>query len=466
MLTVRDLVVVVGAPGEEAVLLRGLDLDISAGQTVLVRGARGSGKSVLGAVLKGELRPRFGQISGQVLVVDDADRLPVDHLAALVRERKASGKTTVLLATDAVQGERVMPDRVFTLAKGTLIPESSAPDPGPDLRLPAGKVRDLTVAALRGVGATEKTAGIVADVLVEADVRGHPSHGVGLLPTYLERVSAGGIDPTARPVLSARGATARVDARAGFGQVAAARAAEWCALTAVRTGVSAVAVHHNNHVGMMAAYRWPFQRHRTVGLLYNVSGPSLAAPGAVRPTLGSNAVCLVTPTRRDEPFVVDFATGVVAIGKIRDAGHRGAPVPPGWLLDGEGRTTTDPADLEQGGSVPLFGGYKGLCVTVIAEVLAGMLGGHTISPLVGKQRKRPGRPMNCSQLFIGLSPAAFGLDEIDTLIEALRVAVTAGYAGGAPEPHFPDQLEAAHTSHSRAEGLRVPRAVADALGWR
>lgn len=472
MLSVRDLVIAVGGPGDEVIILRGVDLDIPDGQTVLIRGARGSGKSVLSAVLRGELSPRFGQVSGRALVVDDADRLPPARLTELVEERRAAGRTTVLLATlpgatlpAATLDGRHAFDRVLTLAKGTLTPEDIVSDAQSELRLPIAKVRELASSALRQAGAAAETADLVAEVLVEADVRGHHSHGIGLLPTYLERVRSGGIDPQALPVISENGAVARIDARAGFGQLAVAQAAEWCARTAARLGVAAIAVHGNNHIGMVGAYRRPFQKHRAVGLLCNVSGPSLAAPGAVRPTLGSNAICLVTPTDRDEPFVVDFATGVVAVGKIRDAAHRGVSVPPGWLLDAEGRPTADPADLERGGSVPVFGDYKGLCVTIIAEVLAGMLGGHTISPLVGKQRKDPHRPMDCSQLFIGLSLDAFGLDDTDKLIDALRDAVVDGYAEDPPAPHFPDQLEAARTANSHATGLPVVRAVADALGW-
>jgi LDH2 family malate/lactate/ureidoglycolate dehydrogenase len=202
-----------------------------------------------------------------------------------------------------------------------------------------------------------------------------------------------------------------------------------------------------------------------VGLLVNVSGPSLTAPGAVHPTLGSNAICMVTPTEGDEPFVVDFATGVVAIGKVRAAAQRGEPVPAEWLRDATGQPTTDPADLERGGSVPIFGDYKGLCVTLIAEVLAGMVGGRTVSPLVAKQRKQPAVPMNCGQLFIGLSPTAFGLDSTDKLLSVLIDAVADGYPDGPPTPYFPDQREAAQTAAARRDGVDVPVSVASALGW-
>ncbi|WP_084963701.1 Ldh family oxidoreductase [Thermoactinospora rubra] len=465
MLSVRDLVVTVGRRHHEEVVLRGLDLEVPDGSTALVHAAQGAGKSVLAAVLRGDLRARFGEVKGTALVVDDADRLPYERLARLVERRKAAGQSTLLLCKEATRDGRRLADQVFRLVNGTVVAETEEPE-DEGLRLPVPEVRERAVDALLSAGAAPETARLVADVLVEADVRGHHSHGVGLLPTYLQRVEAGGIDPAAEPVVTEQGAVAVVDARVGFGQVAAARAAEWCAEAASRHGVAAVAVRNNNHVGMMAAYRWPFQRHRVVGLLYNISGPSLAAPGAARPTLGSNAVCLVTPTDGEEPFVVDFATGVVALGKIRDAAARGRTIPPDWLLDRAGRPTTDPADLERGGSVPVFGGYKGLGVTVMAEVLAGMLGGHTISPRVAKQRKHLDRPMNCSQLFVGLSLDGFGLPAADKLIDELRQAVVDGYDEDPPMPYFPDQKEAMSTARAEREGIPVAAAVADALGWR
>ncbi|MEU9016617.1 Ldh family oxidoreductase [Actinomadura sp. NPDC048394] len=478
MLTISDLVVTVGGPGDELVLLRGADLRVADGDTVVIRGARGAGKSTLAAVLRRELRPRFGRIDGHALVIDDADRVPPDRLAELLESCRARGETPVLLAADEhFVGAPRPAEVVLRLAKGMLIAEPrpdradrtdradrAAPAPA-ELRMAPDELKRKAAAALREAGCPDDPAELVADVLVEADVRGHHSHGIGLLPTYLARVAAGGVDPAAEPALTEEGATARVDAQGGFGQPAAALAAEWCAATAARLGVAAVGVHSNNHVGMMAAYRWPFQRHGVVGLLLNVSGPSLAAPGAVKPTLGSNAVCMVTPTEKDEPFVVDFATGVVAIGKIRAAAQRGEPIPAGWLQDAAGRPTLDPGDLERGGSVPVFGDYKGLCVTLIAEVLAGMLGGQTVSPLVAKQRAQPARPMNCGQLFVGMSPGAFGLDQTDKLLGVLHDAVLDGYPDAPPDLHFPDQLEARNTAAARADGVPVPMSVASALGW-
>ncbi|OKK12257.1 hypothetical protein AMK16_32050 [Streptomyces sp. CB00455] len=325
---------------------------------------------------------------------------------------------------------------------------------------------EAATGSLAGAGVAAEHAALVARVLVDADVRGHFSHGVGLLPMYLDRLEHGGIDPAAEPEWISEGpAVAVLDAHGGFGQVAAELAAERCARQAAETGLAAVAVRGNNHIGMLAAYRGHFVRHAVVGLVLNISGPSVAAPGAGRPTLGNDAVCMVVPRTGQRPLVVDFATGTVASGKIRHAAHRGETVPATWLVDREGRPTTDPEELDRGGAVPVFGGHKGLGVAVITEVLAGILAGGTVSPLVHKQRAEPDRPMDCSQLFLALSPSAFGDPPVDELLAVLSGAVAAGYPQGAPPIHLPEQQEELAESAARDHGVPVPASVAARLGW-
>lgn len=332
--------------------------------------------------------------------------------------------------------------------------------------IPELELRKLACAALEEVGVPSLSADTVASVLVDADVRGHPSHGVALLPLYRERVIQGGIAAKAVPVLQETTASvSTVDARQGFGQLAAELAAETCASKAAEHGLAAVGVRGNNHIGMLAAYRHHFSDAGVTGVLLNVSGPSVAAPGAQRATLGNDAVCLVVPRKDAEPFIVDFATGVVACGKIRAAALRGESVPSDWLLDSSGRPSEDPEDLDDGGSVPVFGGHKGLGVLLITEVLAGVLAGGTVSPLVNRQRHHPDKAMNCSQLFLGFRPDLFGTADTDALLESLLSAVTAGYDSRPPWPHLPEQQESEHALSSGRLGVPIPVSLAADLGW-
>ncbi len=500
-LAARDLVVAVGRRGEERVVLAGTDLRVAPGEALLITGPRGSGKSALAGALEGgralrhgTVRPADGGVVGwsvtggshapptragrrkrrdapdlesaAVLVVDDADWLEPAKLAHLVSRRRSRTLPTVALAQRRLVGF----DRYLRLDGLTLTPEPE-PEPAPersaagagDLVVSPEQLEQLIVTELEAAGTPTSTAATVASVLTDADRRGHHSHGVELLPTYLARIRAGGIDASASLGLVGDGATLKIDARGGFGQVAATRAALECAQRADEHGVAAVGVSGNNHVGMMAAYRWPFQRHRVVGFLTNVSGPSVAPPGGTRPTIGSDAICLVVPGEQ-EPFCVDFGTGVVSAGKVRAAGNRGLPVPAGWLLDAAGNPCAEPAELERGGSIPVFGGHKGLCTAVIAEVLAGVLGGATVSPLVAKQRAHPEQVMGCAQMFIGISLRSFPCDPA-ALIGVLRRAVRDSYETEPEDPWFPDQYEERNEATAGNEGIAVPSAVATALGW-
>lgn len=345
-------------------------------------------------------------------------------------------------------------------------PESRPARKGSTVRIPVEALTRNAEGTLRGAGVPDPVASLVAGILVDANRRGHHSHGVQMLPVYLERVRRGGIDPAALPQWSStRGAVRLLDARGGFGQVAADLAARTAAVDARSFGVAAVGVRGNNHIGMLAAYRRPFADHQVVGLILNISGPSVSAPGAATATLGNDAVCLVVPQPARPPFVIDFATGAVACGKIRDAALRNLSIPEGWLLDARGRPSSDAADLDAGGSVPVFGGHKGLAVALIVEVLAGMLGAGTVSPNVHRQRAEPAKPMECGQLFIGLDPVAFGDPPLASLTDQLAAAVRAGYLAEPAGPYLPEQAELACTERADRDGVDVPRALCDELGW-
>jgi LDH2 family malate/lactate/ureidoglycolate dehydrogenase len=319
--------------------------------------------------------------------------------------------------------------------------------------------------ALENAGLVREHSILVARVLVDADLRGHGSHGLMLLPLYLQRIREGGIRVEATPEwIIESPQLAILDAQGGPGQVAANAAAERCAELAHGSGISAVAVRNNNHIGMLAAYRMAFQKRGIIGMILNIAGASVAPPGGIRATLGNNAFCLITPTSRQEPFVIDFATGIVACGKIREALMKGNLVPAEWLMDRNGAPSTDPNDLDSGGAVPVFGGYKGLGLSMMIELLAGAVAGHTISPVVNRQRAHPDKPMHSSQFFIGINPSSFAVDSLEPFIEQLDHAVRSSYEDQPPRPvYFPDQQEALYRAQAERNGLTITSDVRQLL---
>jgi LDH2 family malate/lactate/ureidoglycolate dehydrogenase len=329
----------------------------------------------------------------------------------------------------------------------------------------AEDLRRLSAQTLAEAGVDPSDAELIAGILVDADVRGHGSHGVSLLPLYLARIRAGGIRLDGVPETTAVGPVVQVEAHGGPGQVAAMQAAKACAEVTREYGIGVATISGGNHVGMLAAYRQPFQVSKCIGLVFNVSGPSVAPPGGASAVLGNNACCLIVPREEEAPFIVDFATGAVACGKIRQAAMRAELIPEGWLLDPDGVPTRDPRGLDAGGSVPVFGGYKGLCVTLIVEVLGGLLASGRASPDVRRQRQSPAEVMQCGQMFVGFYPPAFGVGDAGPTIDRLADAIRSSYPDTAPETWFPEQLEGRAMRRHRYEGIDLPDALVSEIGW-
>lgn len=454
VLSLRDVVVTRGRKGAEEIVLAAVDLAVAASEVVTIGVEHDNDAELVSDVLAGRRRPIYGVIErhGAVRVV----RLPAQSPTPVIPLRP-DGHALVVVG-GALSVNQVPADRSFTLSGGALV--ATVPEP----RWPRADLHDAVTRLLTRHGCPESHAEVVARVLVDADRCGHPGHGVGLLPVYLERLRRGGIDAQAQPrLLADSGVVAVLSAQGGFGQVAAWEAAERCAAAAERTGLAAVAVRHTNHVGMLGAYREPFVRHGMVGLIMTISGPSVAAPGGAGATIGNNAICLVAPGDGAETFVADFATGTVACGRIRTAARRGEPVPEGWLIDRHGRSSRDPADLDDGGAVPVFGDHKGLALSMIIEVLAGVLGGGTTSDQVHRQRREPERAMDCAQLFVGFSPPAFLVEGTSDLLDGLKRAVAGGQPAGR-EAQFPGDRESRHARDADRRGVPVPAEVVDLLG--
>lgn len=478
---VIDVVLSTGPRGRETVVLAGLTIAVRKGECVALEVGDAEARAALVDILAGRRRPLYGTVR------PDAEKLPVIRPGAAVT---AGGPCVVTAVPDPISPDPISPDpagwyeqlrtlRTAVLVIGSAEALTGVPAQrrlrlengyaqalaGDDIRVASTELRERVTEAIAASGADQDTAGRVAEVLVDADVRGHSSHGVQLLPMYLDRVAHGGIVPSAAPRWVRRDGAVRVlDAMGGFGQVAATMAAQECATVAREYGIAAVGVRGNNHIGMLAAYREPFLRAGIVALILNISGPSVAAPGAGKASMGNNAVCLISPGLVEgAPLISDFATGTVASGKIRDAAFRGRRVPAGWLVDAAGNPTTDPHALDAGGAVPVFGTYKGLGVSVIVEVLAGMLAGGTISSLVHKQRQEPERAMDCAQMFIGFDPEAFGAADLPALTERLRGTVEASYGQCVPEVYFPEQQERRREREAAERGVSVPAAVAAQL---
>ena len=235
---------------------------------------------------------------------------------------------------------------------------------------------------LLAAGALPNEAATVASRCAAANLAGHDSHGILQIPGYVERMKRGEIVPGAPFTIVRESATTTViDGNWGFGYVVTERAVRMTIAKAETANVAAATVFRQSHIGRLAVYPLMAAEAGMIGLLTADSGrsPKAVAPfGGREARLGTNPIAIAVPSDLAAPLYLDMATSAVALSKVTLAAAKGASIPTGWILDRDGRATTDPKEFRKGGVLlPLGGseGYKGSGLGAIVEILCGLLTG-------------------------------------------------------------------------------------------
>ena len=237
---------------------------------------------------------------------------------------------------------------------------------------------------VRAAGSDEREADIVAHNLVAANLAGHDSHGVGMLPRYIEVLLAGNLHPNQHPTIQLdTGALLRVDGNAGYGQVIGLESMELAIERAKKHGVCLVSVINSHHLGRIGHWAEQCLAAGLVSIHFvNVLPRAIVAPYAGSDgRFSTNPFCVGIPLANQPPFLLDFATSRIAAGKVRVAYNKGEQLKPDTLLDAKGNPTTDPGNLvvEPLGALLPFGEYKGYGMAMACELLAGAVsGGQTL----------------------------------------------------------------------------------------
>lgn len=269
----------------------------------------------------------------------------------------------------------------------------------------------------------------MAKLLVRANLRGHDSHGVIRIPQYIASWRKGDADPTAEPEVIRQGpATALVDGKLGFGQIVARRGMEVAMEKAAEVGVSSVGIFNSNHIGRLADYtEMALAQDMLAILAVNAGGAGqrMAPWGGRAPRLSTNPIAFACPTGSPAPISFDIATTVAAEGKVRVKRNRKQQMPLGWVLDAEGKPTTDPNDLYANppGTILPAGGHKGYCLALMIEILSG------IAARGGYSTEHPGPIRNGVFMIVVdiarfVPPGTFRV-EVDDLVRYLKSCPTA-----------------------------------------
>jgi len=248
----------------------------------------------------------------------------------------------------------------------------------------AQDLRTRCAAILQSAGSTPEEACLVADNLVLANLSGHDSHGVGMIPRYVDAVLEGGLAPNASAKVSLDiGTMLTLDGQRGYGQVIGEQAMKLGIARAKLHGSCIMALGNSHHLGRIGHWAEMAVAENLVSIHFvNVLSRPVVAPwGGGDGRFGTNPCCIGVPLKGRGPFVLDFATSRVAQGKMRVAHNEGRTVEPGYLIDEQGRPTCDPGVVvvpqANGlfGALMTFGEHKGYGMAVACELLGGALTG-------------------------------------------------------------------------------------------
>lgn len=253
-----------------------------------------------------------------------------------------------------------------------------------------------------------KDARAVAALMAEADALGYDTHGVFRLRQYANRLRDGGCNARARPsIVSETMATALVDGDNGLGHLAMKFACDLAMQKAGVAGIGWVGVRGGNHAGPAALYVRPQATANMIGLCAAVGSANHVAPfGGSDILLGTNPIAIAAPSGGPDPFVLDMATTVAAMGKIKTLAQRGEKMPEGWMVGRDGKPLTDPAKRDDGFLLPI-GGAKGYGLSLAIGVLAGVLNGAAFGADVVDFTNDTKSPTNTGQFVAAIDVSAF-----------------------------------------------------------
>jgi uncharacterized oxidoreductase len=253
-----------------------------------------------------------------------------------------------------------------------------------DKTIQAPALQATITAILSAAGSLPAEAAEVAANLVLANLSGHDSHGVGMVPRYIDAVLEGGLKPnTSLKVSLDAGSLLSLDGQRGYGQIVGRQAMELGIARAREHGSCLLTLGHSHHLGRIGHYAEMAVAAGLISIHFvNVmSRPVVAAWNGGDGRFGTNPCCIGVPLPGRDPFVLDFATSRVAQGKMRVAHNKGEQVPDGYLIDEKGNPTTNPGVVVvpqsngQLGALMPFGEHKGFGLAVACELLGGALSG-------------------------------------------------------------------------------------------
>lgn len=302
---------------------------------------------------------------------------------------------------------------------------------------------------LEAWGYEHDDARFIADLLVDANLRGVDSHGVLRLPAYARRVEEHLVNPTAQPIVTSVGGAIAVDANGASGQIAARDAVTELVKVSRELGVAFATIKGSTHFGAAGYYARMLAAQGQVAFVVSNSEPAVVPHGGSQALLGTNPLAFAGPTG-GAPLSLDMATSTVAMGKVAVAMAKHETIPADWGVDEHGKGTTDPAAVT---ALLPMGGPKGYGLAMIVEVLGGVLSGAAIAHNLGNMYTNFDRPQDVGHWMLAINieavmPVAVFAERMQSLIAMVRATPPADPARPVLLPGEPeDFVSADRTAH-------------------
>jgi len=321
--------------------------------------------------------------------------------------------------------------------------------------------KTFAASLLKRLGLPESEAHIVATALIQADLEGVPTHGIGRLPNYVDRLQRGLINPTpTMKVIRERGATMLLDGDNGMGQATASCAMTAAIARAKEQGIGWVGVTQSNHFGAASFYCQMAVEQGMIGLAFSNSPPGVVPWGGKSPFLGTNPVAFGFPAGSRPPVLIDFATSVAARGQIIKAAKDNEVIPATWALDADGNPTVNPQAALQGALLPM-GGPKGYALGLAVEILVGVLTGAAVGPQVPSYFDNWTEKSNVGHALVAIDISAFMdpeyfADRMEGLIMEIKGVPP---ATGSTGVLVPGERRSAASAQAADEGIQIAAPV-------
>lgn len=312
------------------------------------------------------------------------------------------------------------------------------------MRVELKDIKERSIAVFEKAGLSSGDAKIITDVLLETEQRGVFTHGFMRLERYTDCIKSGGIKTDGEyEILFDSPSWASIDGKDNLGIVISYKATQLAMKKAKETGIGIVNVRGSHHFGAAGYYTSMCADNDMVGMSMSNGDILIAATGSGEKTIGNNPFSYAFPADKYGKIVYDIAMSYTSDRKIVQMDKEGKKLPEGWIIDKDGKPTTDPGEYEKGGTLLPFGGYKGYGLAMMVETLAATLSGAAMTKNVHAWNTDENCGGNVGHFFMAMDISKLGnpadyKKRVDAMIEEIKASKK---AEGCDKIYYPGEIE-------------------------